>query len=260
MPESRADPGAVKAARQFVGVVEGLLGADLISGCLYGSAVHGGLRPDSDLDVFVLAARTLTGAERQTLTRELLRGSGRFPPTGAARPVELTVVVRSEVVPWRYPPRRDFQYGEWLRADLEVGHWPRSETDPDLAVLLSTVRDHCVVLAGAHPAEVLDAVPSADLRRAIRDSLPALLADLDGDERNVVLTLARMWVTLETGEIVAKDVAAAHVASRLEPPLRAVVELAREAYLGRRRDDWSSMAPALTKFVDHARGEIEQHR
>jgi predicted nucleotidyltransferase len=32
---------------------------------LYGSAVHGGLRPDSDLDVFVVAGRRLTADEQQ---------------------------------------------------------------------------------------------------------------------------------------------------------------------------------------------------
>ena len=35
---------------------------------------------------------------------------------------QVTVVVRSEVRPWRYPPRMDFQYGEWLRSDLEIGN------------------------------------------------------------------------------------------------------------------------------------------
>ncbi|MDQ0373940.1 aminoglycoside adenylyltransferase domain-containing protein [Cellulomonas humilata] len=52
----------------------------------------------------------------------------------------------------------------------------------------------------------MPAAPVADLRRSIDDSLEPLLDGLVGDERNVVLTLARMVVTLETGAIVSKDV------------------------------------------------------
>src|SRR6266540_352922 len=36
------------------------------------------------------------------------------PGPGPARPVELTIVVQSEVRPRRYPPRRELWYGEWL--------------------------------------------------------------------------------------------------------------------------------------------------
>jgi len=41
--------------------------------------------------------------------------------------------------------------------------------------------------------------PRADLDRSMRDVLPALIADLEDDVRNVLLTLARVWLTLETG-------------------------------------------------------------
>ena len=34
----------------------------------------------------------------------------------------------------------------------------------------------------------------------MRDALPSLAAGLDGDPRNVLLTLARMWRTVATGD------------------------------------------------------------
>jgi hypothetical protein len=40
---------------------------------------------------------------------------------GPARSVELTIVVADEIRPWRYPPRCDLQYGEWLRAGYDQG-------------------------------------------------------------------------------------------------------------------------------------------
>ena len=41
------------------------------------------------------------------------------------------------------------------------------------------------------------------------------MADLEGDVRNVLLTLARVWFTLETGTIASKDVAADWAITRL---------------------------------------------
>jgi hypothetical protein len=53
------------------------------------------------------------------------------------------------------------------------------------------------------------------------DELPSLVADLESDTRNVLLTLARMWTTVATGRIVSKDAAAAWALERLPPSARA---------------------------------------
>ena len=49
-------------------------------------------------------------------------------------PLELTVVARSEVVPWRYPARRELQFGEWLRHDILSGTFEPAVLDHDLAI------------------------------------------------------------------------------------------------------------------------------
>jgi aminoglycoside 9-adenylyltransferase len=59
--------------------------------------------------------------------------SGRWPRAAAEDPVELTVVVRDDVVPWSYSPRREFAYGEWLRADVEGGRISTPVEEPDMA-------------------------------------------------------------------------------------------------------------------------------
>jgi hypothetical protein len=50
------------------------------------------------------------------------------PPNaaGAARPLEVTVLVLTDVVPWRYPPHRELQFGEWLR-DESLADWQGDE-------------------------------------------------------------------------------------------------------------------------------------
>ncbi|MDF8265660.1 aminoglycoside adenylyltransferase family protein [Luteipulveratus flavus] len=206
---------------------------------LYGSAVAGGLRPDSDVDLLLLTERALTASERSALTQVLLDHSGRRARRTPGRPVELTCIVRSSVAPWAYPPMSDYQYGEWLRDEALAGDPLGPKPSPDLAVLLTQARADSVALRGAALSDVTADVPPADLRRAVLDSLDPLLADLDGDERNVLLTLARMVVTLESGRIVAKDVAAAEIGATLTEADRGTLDLARRAYLGEAHDDWT---------------------
>ncbi|MEO3764725.1 aminoglycoside adenylyltransferase family protein [Streptomyces sp. B8F3] len=224
--------------RTVMTLVDDVLGPEVVGAYLHGSAVLGGLRPASDVDVLLVTRRSLTGDERQALLDGLLRVSG-F--TGGLRPVELTVVVESEVRPWRYPPTGDFLYGEWLRKGFEAGGPPRPEAMPDLAIVLTMTRAGDHALAGPPPARVLDPVPYEDVVRAATAGIPELLAGADDDTRNVLLTLARIWSTLATGEIRPKDAAAAWALERLPPEHRPVLEHARELYLGSRyaEESWS---------------------
>lgn len=207
---------------------------------LFGSLVCGGLRPDSDVDIAVITQRSLGQVERRRLVDFLLQHSGRRATIAPGRPLELTFVVLDDVVPWTYPPLCDFLYGEWLRDQFVDGHLPLPYENPDLAVLFTTLRQHSHVLRGPDPAELLDPVPVADLQTAMRDSLGPLLDDLVGDERNVLLTLARMVVTFETGRVVSKEEAGLRVLPGLPGPDRAVLSLALSGYLGEREDDWSA--------------------
>jgi streptomycin 3"-adenylyltransferase len=101
---------------QVAEVLEALrdvLGPDLVGAYLHGSAVLGGLRAQSDIDVLAVSERRMTRPERARLIARLLAVSG--PDTAAAppRPLEVSVVVRSEIRRWVYPPRMELQFGEW---------------------------------------------------------------------------------------------------------------------------------------------------
>lgn len=212
---------------------------DLVGLYLCGSSIVGGLQRDSDIDVLAVTSRSLSTEERSEITDLLLRFSGRRATVEPGRPIELTSVVHSELAPWRYPPVCDYQYGEWLRDEFAAGQLPAPHPDPDLTILIIAARTTSQPLRGPAFDEITEPVPQADLRRAIHDSLKPLLADLHGDERNVLLTLARMVVTLETGDIVSKDDAAHRVMSGLPPHSQALMDLARQAYLGLAVDDWT---------------------
>ncbi|MFC8662320.1 aminoglycoside adenylyltransferase family protein [Streptomyces sp. NPDC057199] len=220
---------------QVLHAVLDVLGAEVAGVFLHGSAVLGGLRPDSDLDVFVVARRRMTDRERRDLLQGLLGISGRGARNGEpARPVELIVVAQGDVRPWRYPPRCDFLYGEWLREEFERGEVPAPAVMPDLTPLITMVLLGDTPLHGPPPARLLDPVPHDDLRRAIVAGVPELLADLESDTRNVLLTLARVWTTLATGTIASKDAAASWVLDRVPARHRPVLARARSLYLGGR--------------------------
>jgi streptomycin 3"-adenylyltransferase len=201
--------------------------------------VLGGLRPTSDVDVLAVIDRPTTERERRALVDRLLDISGRRARRGPGRPIELTLFVRSDVRPWPDPPRVDFLYGEWLRDDYETGQVPGPEPMPDLGPEIALTLAGNRTLFGPPPAALLDPFPSERIRRAIVAGIPSLLDDLDTDTRNVLLTFARIWATVVTDEISAKDEAAAWAVERLPADLRGPLDQARTMYLeGWDRDDW----------------------
>lgn len=114
---------------ELVELLDDVWGPEVIGGYLHGSAVSGGLQAAGELDVLVVAQRSLRDEERQALLRGLLTISGTHlrdgADEGARRPISLTVVVQSEIRPWRYPANGDFHYGEGLRAQFEAGEETR---------------------------------------------------------------------------------------------------------------------------------------
>lgn len=224
MPQDRQTAAVVR-------LVTEVLGDDVIGAYPHGSTVLGTLRPTSDLDVLVVCRRATTESQRRALVQGLLDVSGRRARQGPGRPIEVTVVVQSELRPWRYPPPVEFQYGEWLRDDYEAGLTPGPGTEPDVALLVAVALRGGAPLVGPDLREVLDPVPHDDVRRAAVAGVPGLLEDVDDDTRNVLLTLARVWHTLATGRISTKDVAAAWAVERLPADHREAMASAASGYL-----------------------------
>lgn len=227
---------------------------------VFGSAVDGGLKPHSDIDLMVTVSAPLATSVRRALMVDLLSVSRPPGTDGMLRPLEVTVVVLDAVVPWRYPPQRELQFGEWLREALQVGIVESATLDHDLAILLTKLRQHSVCLVGPPAAELFDPVPQADLSQALRDTVAQWnhAPDWQGDERNVVLALARIWFSAATGGIVPKDVAATWALERLPEEHRPVLASAQAAYLGNAEDDLADRAEDVAAFVRYTRAVIER--
>lgn len=237
-------------------LLDHVLGDALTGVYLHGSAVLGRLRPRSDLDLLAVTGRPLDDGERRELLDGLLAISGRGRVRPGDRPVELSVVVGADLRPWRFPPVVDFEYGEWLRDDYLAGVVPARRECPDLAILVAQARGADRALLGPPPGDVLPSVPLADIRTASLDGIASLLDDLEPDTANVVLTFARIWTTIATGRIRAKDAAADWALERLPPEHRPVLERARDVYLGTADDRWDDLAASVRPHVDAVLAEI----
>ena len=206
---------------------------------LYGSATNGGLRPGSDLDVLVVSERRLEAQERHGVIERLLGVSG------DGRAVEVTVLALPELRPWRHPPRIELQYGEWWRDALVRGDEPWPDADPDATILAAMALASSRPLLGPPLAELLDPVPPELVRRALLDDVPILMPGLETDTRYAVLTLTRIWYTLETGSFASKDVAAGWALARVPEEHRPLLAAARDAYVnGGARESDALVVPA----------------
>ncbi|MFN3350836.1 aminoglycoside adenylyltransferase family protein [Pseudorhodoplanes sp.] len=240
-------------------IIRDTLGDAALAVYLYGSAVAGGLRPNSDIDVLTISSRSLSGDERATIIRRLMPISGWHADGGPGRPIELSVVARPSLMPWRYPPSIELQYGEWMREELKRGELPKwPHPDPDVTILVETARRAAVPLLGPPIAKILEPVPRVDLVRAMTEAIPVIMPGIEegDDRRNGLLTLARIWNTLATGEIRSKDEAANWALARLPEEHRPVLAHARAVYLGDEPEAWHDLDPHVRPHVDHVVNRI----
>ena len=222
----------------------------MVSVYLYGSALWE-LQRYSDIDLFVVLSRPSTNQERASLVSSLLKVSGLYMKS-TKRPIEMTLVQQSALTPWQYPPEFDFQYGEWLREDFSKGNldpWPTKKM-PDLAILITQILVSSVTLWGASPSHTLSNPPYEDFLKATKAGMLELLPCLIDDTRNVLLTLARIWKTLETHTLCSKTQAAEWAKPKLPPSLRRVLNRAYDICVGLEPEHWEDMKHLLKPCAD----------
>ena len=89
---------------EVVGVIKRHLEPTLLAVHLYGSAVDGGLKPHSDIDLLVTVTVRLDETTRRALINDLWKL--RLPwRDEILRAVEVTIVVHDDIIPWRYPAK-----------------------------------------------------------------------------------------------------------------------------------------------------------
>jgi streptomycin 3"-adenylyltransferase len=183
--------------------------------------------------------------------------SGRHPfdPTGR-RPLEVVIFQLADLERLHFPARAEFVYGEWLRDAFASGALPQVAASPEFTLLLAQARREAVPLIGPSLADLVPDIPSHVIHPAIGDLLPELVGSIDGDERNVLLTLARMWRTLATDCFVSKDAAADWACPQLSEQAAVILGIARDAYVDGRDDDLHLRTMAVAQAAEEISGHI----
>ena len=244
---------------QLTESLQQLLGESLFAIYLYGSAVDGGLGPESDLDVLVVVNQALTLHQRQQLAETLLKIS--YPIGAAQRALEVTIVLKAQILSGSYPLSYELQFGEWLREELNQGALLRTHTDPDLSILLKKAQVHHRSLLGPSLTQWSTAIPEQHLWQAMADTYPSIVAhwDEDADERNQILALCRIYFSLITNEIVPKDQAAHWVIAQLPSLHQPILQRMIQEYKGEiRKQNWQQQHHALGPVVDFLSSKIDE--
>jgi len=200
---------------------------------LYGSYVDGGLKHKSDIDLFVVIDAELRQEAKQLLINELLLLSGAIDNKENKRYLEITIVNQEEFSPLKLPIHREFQYGEWLRDAFVNGYIPERILDQDLTILLRQIRQNSLTLYGISADALLPVISDRDFKGAILSLLPLLIEELEDDTTNVILTLCRMFYSLETGKITSKDKAVDYTLNYVPERFHLPLLACKNQYLGK---------------------------
>ena len=248
---STYSPEMQQQLKNCLELLKTILGSDLLGVYLYGSSLVGGLQKYSDIDLFVVMTRTTTSAEKTRLVANLLQISGLYMKS-SKRPIEMTLVKKAMINPWQYPPRFDFQYGEWLRESFEKGIIEPWQTDemPDLALIATQVLLKSQTLWGEKPEQLLAHVPYHDFMKAMLHDLNRLATDLKQDTRNVLLTYARIWSTLATNAIRSKPAAADWAMNHLPKKYQPVMKRAKSICIGIENEHWNDIETLIHPCAD----------
>lgn len=212
-----------------------ILKTNLVGVYLHGSLALGCFNfRRSDIDLLVLTRRALTPRVRVTVARALLTLS-RSPA-----PVELSILKRTDLRPWRHPCPYDFHFSESWRGNFEhflsdpAHTWAAPESgDPDLAGHITVLRARGKVLYGPPIEKIFPEVPRVDF-------LDSILGDVLGPEFGLasetispvymILNVCRTLAYLRTGQILSKAEGGAWASKNIPPQHRAIVEAALAAY------------------------------
>lgn len=253
----RLDNETKRQIIQCLNLVKEIFGQDLLGVYLYGSSIFGGLQKYSDIDLFVVSDRATTHEEKIKLVINLLQISGVYMKS-TKLPIEMTIVEKTEINPWHYPPNFDFQYGDWLREQFESGiiePWSTKEM-PDLALLITQVLLANKTLFGVDPNQLLCEVPYEDFMIATTNALHDLISELNSDTRNVLLTFARIWSTVETDAIRSKPAAADWAIDRLPEQYRPIMRRAKAICKGEEKENWDDIRELIKPCADFIISQI----
>jgi hypothetical protein len=186
----------------------------------------------SDLDILVITHQRMKVDTKRHLA-ELLLTTSRAP-----HPIEMSVVVHADLVPWQYPTPFDFHYSEmWreqIQQDLHHGRWQhwnaQLRNDPDLAAHVTITNHRGLCLHGAPIAHVFPDVPKEDYLASILGDVKDALASILDVPVYAILNTCRVYAFVRDGLICSKQEGGEWALNVVPADVRPAIALALEKY------------------------------
>lgn len=256
-------PDTLSITAPLVAALARVLGDNLLGVYLHGSLALGCFNPQrSDIDLLAVTHRLMSPAEKRAVAAFLLDISGH------PHPVEISILVREHLHPWRYPTPFDFHYSEDWRQQTAAAlandswqHWTASEQgDPDLAAHITVLHARGVVLLGPSIADIFPPVPRADFVHSLRlDVLDARFGLTGLAEHPVysVLNACRTLAYLRDRAILSKAEGGAWALAALPAAHRPVITDVLAAYqCGSMADEAALLTPELAATAAYLHDEL----
>lgn len=208
-----------------------ILGSRLTGFYVHGSVGFGCFSwATGDLDFIAIVNAPLTQAEKEALIRLLLALSPDAPPKG----LEMSVVLRHNCSPFRYPTPFELHYSNAHKAHAEadVSAYCRDMhgDDPDLAAHFTVLHAAGLTLFGPPIPEVFAPVPRACYVDSIWLDVQSAEEDIISSPVYSTLNLCRVLAYLTDGSVLSKEQGGQWGLQHLPQTYQPLLEAALEGY------------------------------
>jgi len=200
-------PAVREQVRRLEHLLTAVLGSSLLGIYLHGSLSMGCFNPQSsDIDLLVVAGDEMEREQKLRLAGALLAISGR------PAPIEMHILLESELKPWKSPTPYHFHYSEgWRDRWQQIIRTPGvldgaldGGFDLDLAAHVTHLHDRGVALIGPPIHQLFPQVPRQHFIAALMDDLRDAELHLAKNPVYTVLNLCRVYRYLRQGAISSK--------------------------------------------------------
>lgn len=195
-----------KLLNRFTHVSQSTFGPNLLGVYLHGSLAMGCFNPqNSDIDLLLVVDTEPSDADKLAFMEQVISMNDEAPAKG----LELSVVTRDAVMPFRYPTPFVLHFSpmhlDWFQRDPNGYVQHMKGEDPDLAAHCTILRKYGVVLYGAPIADTFGEVPKDAYLDSIWQDVSSAEEDILRDPMYITLNLCRVLAYVRDGLILSKQ-------------------------------------------------------
>ena len=232
---------------EVLSVIERHLESTLLAVHLYGSAVDGGLKPYSDIDLLVVVYAPPALESKMAFVRALLVLEADCPPKGLEMSVVLAEACAHPGHPAPFELHGSPMHWPRFREDLAGACAAMRGEDPDLAAHFAVAREAGIALCGPAARMVFAPVPREMVFASVWQDVASARESIHSDPVYTILNLCRTLAFARDGRMRSKAAGGAWGEENV-PEFATLIRAARRAYEG--GEPFAAESAALSAFAD----------